>query len=288
MTRDRFPGARLAILRDKRRTTELLILLELASRRPSRLRDVAGSLGITVQAVSEYLLRMAESGLVRRVPGGIRATHEGVRFLHEGFRELRSSLDREMESLPIVESTDAVAKVRLRAGQRVGLFMQDGQLVADTRPSSSEGTASAGAQPGDPVAVEDLTGIVELRPGRITAVVLPAGAGTGRAAPDPAALRAGVRAVRADRIGAMGTRAVAAARSLKMRVDLEFAVPLAATAAALRGLDVMVLLPPDGLPELELAVETANRAAEERIALRVVHAGAGRRKPDPLGRQRRR
>ena len=65
------------ILRNKGRLTRLLILLELVTERPADQRSVAEPIGITPQAVSEYVHRMAGEGLVKVTPQGPRATMEG-------------------------------------------------------------------------------------------------------------------------------------------------------------------------------------------------------------------
>src|SRR5947208_17101383 len=70
--------------------------------------------------------------------------------------------------MAFVETTAAMAGGSVHRGGRVGLFMENGVLVAhEGRASPSTGVAVHDASRGDIVGVRDLEGIVALRPGRI-------------------------------------------------------------------------------------------------------------------------
>src|SRR5437867_2083711 len=97
---------------------------------------------MTVQGVSEYLRAMEAAGLVQVSDGEYRPTMEGIRILHERFRDLRNFVDRTSKGLSIIEVTAATAGNRIPRGGPVGLFMQDGDLVAFAgRESPSRGRA---------------------------------------------------------------------------------------------------------------------------------------------------
>ena len=53
------------ILRSKREATRFQILVEIAEHQPSiRQQEIAGKLGVTPQAVSEYIRELVDEGLV--------------------------------------------------------------------------------------------------------------------------------------------------------------------------------------------------------------------------------
>ena len=55
------------ILRSKREVTRLQILVEIAEHQPAvRQQEIADKLGVTPQAVSEYIRELADDGMVDR------------------------------------------------------------------------------------------------------------------------------------------------------------------------------------------------------------------------------
>jgi predicted transcriptional regulator len=52
-------------LRDMKRNTELLILTELIEKPSMKMKEMAHKLGVTVQAISQYLASMKKTGLLR-------------------------------------------------------------------------------------------------------------------------------------------------------------------------------------------------------------------------------
>src|SRR5438093_940034 len=156
------------LLRNLRMSTRLLFLYEVTTSRHTRLRTIGERLGMTIQGTSEYAHGLEEDGLLSLVGGEYRATKKGIEFLHDHMQELRSFVDRAGKEMAFVETTAAIAGGSLHRGARLGLFMEDGVLVAhEGRASPSTGVAVHDASRGDIVGVRDLEGIVALRPGRI-------------------------------------------------------------------------------------------------------------------------
>src|SRR5437899_100079 len=156
------------LLRDLRASTRTLFLYEVTTSRHTRLRTIADRLGMTVQGASEYAHGLQRDGLLAFTSGEYRATKKGVEFLHDRLLELRGFVDRAGKAMAFVETTSAIAGGSTRHGSRVGLFMEDGLLVAyPGRASPSMGVAVHDASKGDLLAVRDLEGIVTLHPGRI-------------------------------------------------------------------------------------------------------------------------
>jgi len=252
-----YPGA-VHLLRDIREGTKLLLLLEVTSRRYSRLKGLAEKLDLTVAGVSEYVKAMDKEGLVQHVGGEYRATKRGVEFLQERFRTLRSFVETSAREMTIIDRTAALAAEDLAEGERVGLFMERGTLIARRRRSPSTGVAATAAKRGQPVWIRSLEGIVELRPGRVSIARL-----TARSTLEGA--RRLARRVRPEAVAVLEVQGKAFAAKLAVEPVLEFAVVAATIEAAQRGLHVLFLCPEDRVAEVVAAIEESNVRSEDKI-----------------------
>ena len=249
------------LLRDVRESTKLLLLLELTSRRVTRLKELADRLDLTVASVSEYVKAMEKEVLVVHVGGEYRATKFGVEFLQERFLALRDFVESSVREMAIIDRTVALAAEELKEGDRLGLFMEKGVLVARRKASPSAGVAATAALRGETVVVRDLEGMVKLEPGRISIVRLSARA-TERAS---AAGRGIFRRVKPDVVAALGLTAKAFAAKLGIDRPIEFSVISAAVEAAQVGLDVLLLSPEERVAEVVAVIEEANARSEDKI-----------------------
>ncbi len=256
----------MTLLRDLRETTRLLFLYEVIANRHTRLRTVAERLGMTVQGASDYLKGLEADGLLSVVEGEFRATKKGIEFLLGRVRELRSFVDQAGRAMAFVETTAALAGAVIRRGDRVGLFMREGQLVAlPNRGSASMGTAAEDAAKGDDVAVRDMEGIVALRPGRITLLRVPPIRNGGAKAIHPARARRALRNARHAVVAGMEVSGLVAARALGLRPRIEFGALPASLEAAERGADVLLFAPEERAAEVVQAIEATNARLEDKI-----------------------
>lgn len=270
-------------LRDRTGITRLLILAELERRPGTTLSDVAEALGVTVQAVSAHAKDLGSLGWLRSDEGAYRATPKGLQALHEGVRHLRDAVGELAAPLDVIQVTSAIATAPVQAGDAVGLFMEEGELAArparegsGSRDAPSRGRARTSAKAGEEVVVGDLQGMVRLEPGRLTIVSLPGPAEGGIAGVDRDALRRMLAKRPARRLGAHGTGARVLARWLAKdgtgRLDFEFAADRAAFNAAERGLDALLLVTRDRLPEVMESFERLNAATLRRVPVELVEA----------------
>lgn len=262
------------VLRDKAGITRLLVLAELEKDPGATLSEVAERLDVTVQAVSTYAKGLVADGLLESSTGPHRVTPRGLQALHEGVRRLRSAVDAVATPLAVIRTTSAVAATKIRAGERVGLLMQDGDLAARARAkASSMGRALHDAEPGDEVVVTDLSGLVDLTPGRIHVVAVPGPVEGGVARVDLPRLRALLKdAPRPEKTGAVGTGARILARRLAGQVDFEFAAERAAFNAAERGLRVRLYVSRERLPDVMRAFEDQNLGTLRRVGVDLLEA----------------
>ena len=263
-------------LRDRTAITRLLIVAELQRRPGATLSDVAEALGITVQAVSVHARSLAQSGALRVDDGAYQVAPKGLQDLHEGVRHLHDALNDLAAPLDVIQVTSAIAAAAIAAGQSVGLSMEDGDLHA--RPSAtapSRGVARNAAKAGDEVIVGQLQGMVRLEPGKMTLVSLPGPAEGGIARVDRGGLARLLNGRKPARIGAHGTGARILARALAKEgfgADFEFAADRAAFNAAERGLDVLLFVTRDRLPEAMDTIERLNAGTLRRVAVELVEA----------------
>lgn len=253
------------VLRDLRESTRVLFLHEVTANHHTRLRTIADRLEMTVQGAADYAHALEADGLLTLSGGEYRATKKGVDLLQSRLRELRAFVEQASRSTAFVETTIALAGATMRKGDRVGLFMEGGYLVAYAdRDSSSSGVAAEDAATGDDVAVRGLEGIVRLKPGRIMIARVP----SSRVAAQrirPAANRKLLERSRGALVATMDLEGLMAARRLRLPPRMEFA-PLAGTiAAAERGLDVILLVPEERAAEAVMAIEAANDRREDTI-----------------------
>ncbi len=227
---------------------------------------------MTVQGCSDYAHGLERDGLLSLVDGEYRATKKGVAFLHDGLSDLRGFVERARREMAFIETTAAIAGNAVRGGSQVGLFMEDGVLVAFAgRPSPSSGMAVHDAAKGDLLAVRSLEGIVALRPGRII---------IGRVSPrgvsrrsTPAVTKRVVRQAKDFVVAALDVGGLAAAKDLGLKPRIEFGVVSGAVEAAERGLNVLLLAPEERAMEAVQAIEAANAKLEDKIPYESVALG---------------
>lgn len=267
-----------AILRDRTRITRLLILREFTERPRTPLREVAGRLGVTVQAVSQHVQAMEEAGHVQSDGAGREPTAAGVQALQEGLADLKRAVDEAVAALARVDVTAAVAGTAVREGEPVGLFMEAGELVARAgSTSSSRGRAVHAAKVGEEVAVRELGGVVDLKPGRITVLELPTAAEGGGRVVAARDLKAYLREHRVafDRVAATGVGGRLLAKRAGLGPDVVHAPVEASFHAAELGLDVLLLAARDDIPGALARFEERNRGTLSPVAVRILPAPRG-------------
>jgi putative transcriptional regulator len=262
-------------LRDRTAITRLLILhgYHRTNGAVSQ-RELAEDLGVTVQAVSTYVQGMAKDGLIEKTDAGLLVpTARGFQSLQEGFRDLKRSVDGVVGDLAVIEATSALAAARARAGERVGLVMESGDLVARAgRPSASTGVAVNDAAPGEEVLVRSLEGVVDLKPSRLLVLGIPGPVEGGLAKLSRRAARAALRdrAPPGAKVAVHGTGAKILAREMGLGPDIEFAPVAAAVNAAERGVPALLLVTSDLLRDALEELDRLNRETLTRVPYEVV------------------
>ena len=268
-------GRNMRMLRDLRLSTKVLILHQMVKQPGVGQRDLAATLEVTPQAISDYLKHMQEEGLVEREGRDARPTVEGFQFLQEHLQELGDFAYQAMRDVNVINSCPAIAGEDLVEGDPVVLELEDGYIVArGGEEGPSTGVAGRDATRGEDLAVRELQGIIEFECGDVTVIALPSALEGGTSVMDLADLEAMLEGSGPDVVAVVDPVGVVAARLLGLGPDIYFGVDRATVDAALRGLDVLVLGGRDTLDDVVDAIRTHNARSETRIEYSMMDLGA--------------
>ncbi|OPY26648.1 MAG: MarR family protein [Methanocella sp. PtaU1.Bin125] len=256
----------MTVLDRKSEVTRFQILVEVAASQPQiKQSQIAASLGITPQAVSEYIKSLAADGMI--LSGGrgqYTVTPLGVESIIDGARELKDYSDYVLNHVVgQVSVWAAIARAPVRKGDTVFLEMDEGILYAGPNGEGANGTAINDAREGEDVGVSGLSGLIPLRRASVTIVKVPSISDGGSHAVDPDALRSSITGI----VGAAGEEALAALERSGIEPDVFFGAQEAIAEAAIKGLAGTLVVPDSLAPQAIQRLEAAG------IEYRVVHAG---------------
>jgi putative transcriptional regulator len=231
------------VLRNKRNATRYQILVQIAERQPAvSQQEIADAIGITSQAVSNYLQELVDKDHVEKHGRGrYKVTKEGVDWLISRTDSLRTFLDHVSENvIGQVEVESALATADIQEGNHVSLSMRDGYLRATPGDAgSATAVAITDAEAGREVGVTDFEGVVDYDLGTVTVISVPTvrNGGSSRINTEE------VRNYFADNelLAVSGTESLAVAHTAGLEPDIEFASAEAVREAATKGLDVLLL-----------------------------------------------
>lgn len=231
------------VLRSKRDATRYQILVQIAERQPAvSQQEIASAIGVTSQAVSDYLQGLGEEGFVEKHGRGrYEVTKEGVDWLISQTDSLRGFVTHVSEDvIGQVDVETALATADIEAGQAVSLSMADGTMRATPGTAgSATAVAATSAEAGTDVGVTDFDGVLDYELGDVTIVSLPRVDAGGSEAVDLEMLvdAAGSH----DLLATAGIEALAAVRRADLEPDVRFGTATAVQEAATRGLDVLLV-----------------------------------------------
>lgn len=262
------PEKQVDILRSKRDATQYQILVQIAQHQPAiSQQEIADAIGLTSQAVSNYLQDLIEEGFVsKRRRGRYEVTKEGVNWLITQTDELDALV--EYVSSDVIGQVDveaAIAVEDIDENQQVSLEMRDGLLHAMSGTGDgATAVAVTDAVAGEDVGVSDFEGVLEYEFGTVTVISVPGVREGGSRAVDREVVTESIGTV--SLVAAAGVEAIAAARAADVAIDLRFGTPEAVCEAAMKGLDVAVITVAD-----QLSAHT-DRLRELNIGYEVVDA----------------
>jgi putative transcriptional regulator len=246
------------VLQSKRESSRFQILVEIAAHQPNlRQKEVADKLGVTPQAISEYIKELVADGLVT-TDGRMRysITKEGVEWLLENAAELKRYARVVMEEIiSHVSVWTAIAESDLAEGERVSLEMRNGLLYANKREDiDASGTVIASVRAGEDVGVSDLKGMISLEEGRVTLCKVPRVQMGGSRGIDLAILKSQLSGERM--VGCLGVEALVALRKAGREPDVLFGAKEFAVEAAYHGVSSLVVSVDEQIPSLLTRLES--------------------------------
>lgn len=239
------------ILQNKNSATRFQIMVEIAAYGPNiRQRSIAGRLGVSPQAISDYIKQLAGEGLIDTTGrSSYRVSVKGVNWILKMLRELNDYVSEATKAITNITVCAAVADSDLKKGQVVGLRMRDGLLVATARPGSgARGIAATGAKKGEDVGVSNVDGLVKLTRGKITILEVPTIQEGGSSQTNLKQLKA--YSAKNQQVGAIGIEAITALRRASVEPRYLFGVVEAAIEEAKCGLSFLIVCTTDAIAGL--------------------------------------
>lgn len=248
------------LLQNKRDATRYQILVRIAESQPSvSQKEVAESVGVTAQAVSDYLGGLVEDGFVEKHGRGrYEVTKEGVDWLIGVTEELRDFVGYVSEDvIGQVEVAPAISTAAVEEGDRVSITMRDGVMHATPGGSGSHtAVAVTAAEEGGEVGVTDFEGILDFEPGGVTAVPVPRVQNGGSQAVDTDLVVE--LSDEHDLIAVAGVEALVSVRKAGLEPDVRFGSVDGVVEAATKGLDVLLVTVTSRLSEHTEALRRHN------------------------------
>ncbi len=165
-----------SILRSKREVSRLQILVEIAEHQPAvRHQEIAVKLGVTPQAISEYIRELVDEGMVSASGrGNYEVTKAGIEWVLENAESLESYARHiRRDIIQQVSVWTALAAENLKAGDEAGVYMKDGFLYAGKGKQAAGGSVIADAKAGEDVGIARLNGIIDHKEGKVHVCKVP-------------------------------------------------------------------------------------------------------------------
>ncbi len=230
----------------KRNITELQVLAEILNHQPHiKQKEIADSLGITVQAVSEHIRNLIKEGyLCSKGRGEYFVTEKGVKKLkiwvdelNNYIKDIRASLYRYKDVWPAIASED------LNEGDEVYLYMYRGNVWATkNKITSAKGKVLVGGKKGEDVAIHQLSGIIEIPECRVIIFKLPPEIEGGSKKVDYNLIKENLKNLDNYVVATMGTVGYVVAKKLNYTPEIRFGVNTGVVNAIKRGTNVVIFV----------------------------------------------
>lgn len=232
-----------SILRSKREVSRLQILVEIAEHQPAvRQQEIAEKLGVTPQAISEYIREMVDEGMVSASGrGNYEVTKAGIEWVLENAESLEVYARHiRRDIIQQVSVWTAIASEDLRAGDEVGVYMQNGFLYAGKSAQAAMGSVTASAKKGDDIGVAKLNGIIDHKEGVVHVCKVPRVQHGGSKKVQREKLLSVIDGV--GMVAAVGLEAYIALNAAGKKPDMFFGAREGVIEAAFHGIDCAIII----------------------------------------------
>jgi putative transcriptional regulator len=239
------------ILKNKNAATRFQIMVEIAASGPSIYqKSIAEKLGVTPQAISDYIQQLAgEEMILSTGRSNYTVSTKGVNWMLSVLRDLRSYVSQVEKAVTSITICAAIADCDIKQGQTISLKMKDGLLIASCQADGeARGLAMSSAKQGDDVDIANIDGLVELAKGKITILQVPEIQKGGSKSVDLRMLKAHVD--NRVQLGAIGIEALVSLRHIGVEPRYFYGVTEAAIEASQCGLHFSIVCTADSLAGL--------------------------------------
>jgi putative transcriptional regulator len=232
----------IAILSNKNLTSRFQIMVEIASSQPTvQQKDIAQNLGITPQAVSDYIQQLSADGMV--ITEGRSRHHvsqKGIDWMIHQLNDVKEYFTSVERIIWNIRTTAALAENPVKNGQTIGLIMKDGLLYAsENTAAGATGLAVTDAQKGDVVGVRDIRGIIKMDTGEVTIIEV---AGIQKGKKRPVNLEMVNQLISGQRpVAYLGLESLAVLNALHISPDIPYAGGEAVVEAVRRGVSPVLV-----------------------------------------------
>lgn len=235
------------ILENKRSATRYQVLIEIADRQPAVSQsEIADAIGVTSQAVSDYIRDLVNIGHVDRDGRGqYKVAKEGIDWILSRTDNLETYLERVNDDILGRIKLDAVVALNdVAEGEEVGLVMRDGVLHADPSGGTATATTVTSAAAGEVAGVADFEGIVDYETGTVS--VLPVPTVTDGDPPVPSVVSS--HAPDNGLLAVAGTEAYALVSRSEATPDIRFGTAESVAEAGTLGINILLVAVTDEIP----------------------------------------
>ncbi|KAA0009267.1 MAG: winged helix-turn-helix transcriptional regulator [Thermoplasmata archaeon] len=251
---------------------KLLILIEISTGNYTKLDQIAERIGVTKQAVSDYIKKMKNDGMITIVNGYYRATPKGINYIFEKIDEIEKYLNEKKKKLGIMESFSAIAGNDIKKGSKVGLFMRNGFLYAyQNKKSSCYAYAMENAKKGEDIALHKAEGIIDMKMGKIFVVMLPLPNEGGSKTVDYEKLRVLLSKLKIDKFASLDIIGKIVLEKIGIKSYFEFAPLQASINACERGLNILIAGSKNEAKHAISVIEEYNTSSMEEIDYKIIY-----------------
>lgn len=248
------------ILQSKSEMTKFQVITEIAAHQPNvRQKEIANKIGITPQAVSEYVKELMADGLIHS-EGRVRykITKEGIEWVLDNAAELRNYSHLVMEDIISHVSTwTAICDEAIQKEDKVYIEMRKGLLYANrSKDTGIYGTAIMSGEKGYDIGVTDLKGYMNVEPEAITVCKIPKIKRGGSSFTNIERLRPVVESK--PYIGAVGTESLMALKRIGITPDVMFGAAESVIQASYHGLSSAIVIVEDEVASLISRLDNEN------------------------------
>ncbi len=264
------------LLQNKNSATKFQIMVEIAaSGQNVHQKDIATKLGVSPQAISEYIQQLTSEELIEIVDrSAYKVSVKGVNWMLKMLREINDYISEAGQAVTNITVCAAIAECDLARGQVVGLEMKHGLLVATAKAGDgARGVTVTAVKEGEDVGISNIEGLVEFNRGKVTVLEVPTIPEGGSRQVNRQQLKAQLS--RKQPVGAMGIEALAALRREGIEPRYLFGVAEAAIEQAKCGSSFLIVSSADALPGL------IKKLQESKVDYEIISLSARTKTPSP-------